>query len=56
MVTASAGGRSFDNWDTPITSGVSGADSQVSEPEKDEIPDILPEEEELGSDTFIDNQ
>ncbi len=63
MVTAIAGGRTFENWDAPAASEVpkqdpaaSEQDPTVSEPEENQIPDMLPEEDGLGNDTFIDNQ
>lgn len=56
MVTAIAGGRTFENWDAPATPEVPAQDSPVAEPEENQIPDMLPEEDGLGSDTFIDNQ
>lgn len=55
MVTAIAGGRTFENWDAPAVPEVSVGSEGVQEPEE-QIPDILPEEDELGNDTFIDNQ
>lgn len=51
IVTAIAGGKTLDNWDEPekpTPSVGTGADDGMS--------DLLPEEEELGQDTFIDNQ
>lgn len=56
MVTAIAGGRSFENWDEPETPDVPAQAPTASEPEENQIPDMLPEEDGLGSDTFIDNQ
>ncbi len=63
MVTAIAGGRTFENWDAPAAPEVPkqdpaapGQDPTVSEPEENQIPDMLPEEDGLGNDTFIDNQ
>lgn len=56
MVTAIAGGRSFENWDEPETPEVPVQVPTASEPEENQIPDMLPEEDGLGSDTFIDNQ
>ena len=51
IVTAIAGGKTYDNWDAPekpVTPENTDADDGMSDP--------LPEEEELGQDTFIDNQ
>lgn len=56
MVTAIAGGRSFENWDEPETPAVPVPPSTASGPEENQIPDMLPEEDGLGSDTFIENQ
>lgn len=56
MVTAIAGGRSFENWDEPETPAVPVQPPTALEPEENPIPDMLPEEDGLGSDTFIDNQ
>lgn len=56
MVTAIAGGRTFENWDAPVTPETPGKIPEAPEPEEDQIPDILPEEDELGKDTFIENQ
>lgn len=56
MVTAIAGGRTFENWDTPVTPEKPTEGAAPQEPEEEQIPDILPEEDELGNDTFIDNQ
>ena len=51
IVTAIAGGKTYDNWDAPekpVTPENTDVDDGMSDP--------LPEEEELGQDTFIDNQ
>lgn len=56
MVTAIAGGRTFENWDAPAMPEVPSEGVPPQETETEQIPDILPEEDGLGNDTFIDNQ
>lgn len=53
IVTAIANGKSFEEWNAP--------DAGMDEAPVEEVPesgmeDVLPEEEELGTDTFVDNQ
>lgn len=50
IVTAIAGGKTFDNWDKPEKPTTEDTDPDGG------MSDLLPEEEELGQDTFIDNQ
>lgn len=53
IVTAIVNGKSFEEWNAP--------DAGMDEAPVEEVPesgmeDVLPEEEELGTDTFVDNQ
>lgn len=56
MVTAIAGGRSFDNWNEPAVPEEPDTEPELPVGEDEQLPDPLPEEGELGGDTFIDNQ
>ena len=56
IVTAIANGRSFEEWNTPETPADAGSDETPEEVPEGVMEDVLPEEEELGTDTFIDNQ
>ncbi len=56
MVTAIAGGRSFDNWNAPAVPEEPDTEPELPAGEEEQMPDPLPEEGELGGDTFIDNQ
>lgn len=52
IVTAIANGKSFEEWNAPETP----VDETPEEVPESVMEDVLPEEEELGTDTFIDNQ
>lgn len=54
IVTAIANGKSFEEWNAPADAGPDEA--PVEEVPESVMEDVLPEEEELGTDTFVDNQ
>jgi len=56
MVTAIANGRTLENWNKPTHTETSDNGQVPSESTEEQLPDALPEEEELGNETFIDNQ
>lgn len=56
IVTAIANGRSYANWNAPVNTVTPGDVQVPSGPADEGLQDVLPEEDELGSDTFIDNQ
>lgn len=57
IVTAIANGKSFEEWNAPELPPDAGMDeAPVEEVPESGMEDVLPEEEELGTDTFVDNQ
>lgn len=57
IVTAIANGTSFEEWNAPEMPPDAGTDeAPVEEVPESVMEDVLPEEEELGTDTFVDNQ
>lgn len=56
IVTALANGMSYESWNAPGNEVTPDDVQTPSEPSEDVLPDALPEEGELGNDTFIDNQ
>ena len=56
-MTAIANGKSFEEWNAPELPPDAGMDeAPVEEVPESGMEDVLPEEEELGTDTFVDNQ
>lgn len=57
IVTAIANGKSFEEWNAPELPPDAGMDeAPLEEVTESGMEDVLPEEEELGTDTFVDNQ
>lgn len=57
IVTAIANGKSFEEWNAPELPPDAGMDeAPLEEVPESGMEDVLPEEEELGTDTFVDNQ
>lgn len=57
IVTAIANGKSFEEWNAPELPPDAGMDeAPVEEVPESGMEDVLPEEVELGTDTFVDNQ
>ena len=57
IVTAIANGASFEEWNASKMPPDAGMDeTPVEEIPESEMEDVLPEEEELGTDTFVDSQ
>lgn len=57
IVTAIANGKSFEEWNAPELPPDAGMDeAPLEEVSESGMEDVLPEEEELGTDTFVDNQ
>lgn len=56
IVTALANGMSYESWNASGNAATPGDIQVPSEPVEEGLPDALPEEGELGNDTFIDNQ
>lgn len=57
IVTAIANGKSFEEWNAPELPPDAGMnEAPVEEVPESGMEDVLPEEEELGTDTFVDNQ
>lgn len=57
IVTAIANGKSFEEWNAPELPPDAGMDeAPLEEVPESGMEDVLPEEVELGTDTFVDNQ
>ncbi len=56
MVTAIANGKTFENWNEPTRAETPDNGQVSSESTEEQLPDALPEEEELGDEVFINNQ